>query len=36
MTPAQATFDRTNEIKENKEGVVGGTKVIPLYFSGLG
>jgi hypothetical protein len=35
-TPAQATSDHTSKTKENKEGVVGGTEVTPLYFSGVG
>jgi hypothetical protein len=34
-TPAQATSDHISKIKENK-GVVGGTTVTPLYFSGMG
>jgi hypothetical protein len=35
-TPTQATSDHTNETKENKESVAGGTEVTPLYFSGVG
>jgi hypothetical protein len=35
-TPAQANSDRTKKVKENTEGVVGGTEVTPLYFSGVG
>jgi hypothetical protein len=36
MTPAQATSDHISKTKENKEGVVRGTEVTPLYFSGVG
>jgi hypothetical protein len=36
MAPSQATSDHINKTKENKEGVAGGTKVTPLYFSGVG
>jgi hypothetical protein len=35
-TLAQATSDRPKKVKENTEGMVGGTEITPLYFSGVG
>jgi hypothetical protein len=36
ITPARTTYDRTKKSKENTKGVTGGTKITPLYFSGVG
>jgi hypothetical protein len=35
-TPAHTTSDRTKKIKKGTKGVVVGTEIAPLYFSGVG